>query len=228
MPTTTIASNDHVIAWFNDDVATDAGNYFRVQKQVATTEIFRVEEDGDVVLFGDVLRGSCHYLENAKSGSGSIVAFKKDTTERLVLGYTATSNTTYFSSSGTLSVRSARDIYFDLDHDGDASASFYVKDGSGNTIVSLGEDGAFAMNSAGTARLALAAGSLTLGDGTDARGHLWIQYDSTGGSERAGVLVLEDKTGVPWYFFIDSSNRLRVNSADPGTNDASGNVVGSW
>lgn len=48
------------------------------------------------------------------------------------------------------------------------------------------------------------------------------------GSNRAGALILEDKDGDPHYFFVDSSNRLRVAAAAPaaGAADVTGIVVG--
>jgi hypothetical protein len=38
---------------------------------------------------------------------------------------------------------------------------------------------------------------------------------------------LEDKTGQPWYFWLDSTLDLRARNSDPGASDLTGAVVGA-
>ncbi len=229
MADTTISGPDNIIAVCNKNTTADAGKLFKVQKQTGPTEIFRVDESGHVTLYGDVFRSSQIEFWNDNSGTGTMVSAQKDSTEQLFVKYDSSAGSTILSGgTGTmLTVRSANDIIFQLDQDNNSTATFYIKDIADDPIFTLTEAGALTYSISGTDRLTLTDGVLDIGLGGDLRGGLRILPNSALLNKRAGLLILEDKNGTPHYFWVDNSNRLRTDTADPGTSAGAGVVVGA-
>lgn len=230
MSDTTVTGNENVVAWINNASASSISAEFRVKKQTGLVTIFRIEESGDVVPYGPISRDRAVEFDNVRPGSGNVVSFHLDYTERAAIGYTEAANTVYVSAtSSKLNVKSSRDIVFRLDHDHDGAGTFRARGAGGYDFFTLTEKGTLRMlGSSGSVNLELSSGTLTVGGG-GSRGEVLIRRDSTSGSNRAGVLILEDKDGAPHYFFVDSSNRLRVAAAAPaaGAADVTGLVVGA-
>ncbi len=227
MADTIIGSADSIIAWFNNDVPVDVGNVFKVQKRAGAIQVFRVDEDGNVLFAGDVIRDQAISFENSLTGSGSIVSFQKDGIERMKIMFQAATNTTSVSAGSELRVRSAKDIILQLDHDSDGTANFLVGPSSADPFFTVAESGDCALKYGSVTSFDLSGGQLTVGDGAEARGHLLLYNDDTSGPDRAPLLILEDKTGTPWYFWLDSTSDLRVRNIDPQGNDLTGAVVGA-
>jgi hypothetical protein len=227
MADTVISSADSIIAWFNNDVPVDVGNVFKVQKRTGAIQVFRVDEDGHVVLAGDVLRDQAISFENSLTGSGSIVSFRKDGIERVKIMFQAATNTTTLSAGSELRVRSAKDIVLQLDHDADGTANFLIGPSSADPFFTVAESGDCTLKYGSVTCFELGGGQFTVGDGAEARGRLLLQNDQTLGADRAPLLILEDKTGQPWYFWLDSTLDLRARNSDPGASDLTGAVVGA-
>jgi hypothetical protein len=78
---------------------------------------------------------------------------------------------------------------------------------------------------------------LSVGTGLkgDVRGRVEIRAQSRRGQpgdefympSKAGILVLYNERGEHYFLWVDSSGKLRISSSDPGTNDASGIIVGT-
>ncbi|MBM4368065.1 MAG: hypothetical protein FJ102_17775 [Deltaproteobacteria bacterium] len=228
MPDTTTTSADNIYAWLNNDALGDSGNYFRVQKQTGATEVFRVDQVGNVHVFGTLRRSGTHELMNDRAGSGAIARFMKAGQDQGSIGYrnASSGNQAYFYAVGPLAIRSAGDIIFHLDSDGDATEEFQVRDYADNLVLQVTENGAFRLCDAGAPEITLEDGVLHVG-ADEQRGIVQVLRDATAGSEKAGLLVLEDAAGQAYYLWVDSSNRLRMHNANPGSNDLLGDVVGS-
>lgn len=69
----------------------------------------------------------------------------------------------------------------------------------------------------GTDDADLALGSIAAG--RNSRGVVELQKGTKGGSDAAAVLVFEDQDGVSWYVWIDNNDDVRIDDADPGTDD---------
>ncbi len=227
MPDTTTTSADSIFAWFNNDALGDSGNYFRVQKQTGAVEIFRVDQVGNVHVYGTLRRSGTHELLNDRTGSGAIARFMKAGQDQGSIGYRTASvgNQAYFYATGPLVLRSAGDIIFHLDSDGDATEEFQVRDYADNLLLQITENGAFRHCEAGTAEISVEDGLLDVGAG-EQRGIVQVWRDATAGSEKAGLLVLEDATGLPYFLWVDQNNRLRMANSNPGSTDTTPYVVG--
>ena len=95
---------------------------------------------------------------------------------------------------------------------GGSAASLGASDAGANTEILAGTAGS--------------RGQVIVGDSSDTSFNSVVIYDG-GGTDLAAELVLYDESGYPYVLWVDSSGKLRIESASTKTSDSSGSIVGS-